>query len=169
MTHPLVSQLRFARSEFARALEGLDDSDARRRLLPMNAITWITGHLAEFEQSVWLTLLQGQTPLTDLEEQFGYGRPATAPPLAETRAAWERIARAADPYLDALTEETLLQTTGGDPDDQTSQTVGSLTLRMIYHYWYHTGEVMAIRQLLGHVNLPEFVGEQETMAPYQPW
>lgn len=169
MSHPLVIQLRFARSEFARALDGIADSDARRRFMPMNAITWIIGHLATFEQSVWFTLLQGQTPLPSLEDQFSYGQPASSPPLAETRDAWETVTRDADLFLDSLTSQTLLEATADNPDDRSPQTVGSLMLRMIYHYWYHTGEVMAIRQLLGHANLPEFVGEQEAKAPYQPW
>jgi hypothetical protein len=34
-----------------------------------------------------------------------------------------------------------------------------MLLRNIYHYWYHTGEAHAIRDMLGHKNLPEFVGE----------
>ena len=34
MPHPLIIQLRFARSEFKRALDGLSDSDARHRFLP---------------------------------------------------------------------------------------------------------------------------------------
>ena len=46
MPHPLVEQLRFARHEFQRALEGVSDEDARRRLLPMNCISWNIGHLA---------------------------------------------------------------------------------------------------------------------------
>ena len=28
-----------------------------------------------------------------------------------------------------------------------------------YHYWFHLGEAYAIRQLLGHPDLPEFVGD----------
>ena len=39
MTHPLVAQLRFARSEFVRCLEGVSDEDARQRLLPMNRVS----------------------------------------------------------------------------------------------------------------------------------
>ena len=39
---------------------------------------------------------------------------------------------------------------------------------MTYHYWYHTGEIQAIRQMLGHSNLPEYVGDIETEAPYRP-
>lgn len=39
---------------------------------------------------------------------------------------------------------------------------------MIYHYWYHTGEIMAVRQLLGHERLPQFVGALDRKAPYRP-
>ncbi len=28
-----------------------------------------------------------------------------------------------------------------------------------YHYWLHIGEGHAIRQQLGHVDLPQFVGD----------
>jgi hypothetical protein len=39
MTHPFVTQLRFARSELVRCLEGVSDEDARRHLEPMNCIS----------------------------------------------------------------------------------------------------------------------------------
>ena len=38
MPHPLVLQLRFTRSEFQRALKGVSDEDARRRLEPMERL-----------------------------------------------------------------------------------------------------------------------------------
>ena len=56
MVHPLVDQLRFARSEWVRALEGVSDEDARRRLTPMNSISWMVGHLAWQENRYWLQL-----------------------------------------------------------------------------------------------------------------
>ena len=40
-------------------------------------------------------------------------------------------------------------------------------LRVLYHYWYHIGESMAIRQLLGHEKLPQFVGDPDGKAPYR--
>jgi hypothetical protein len=46
--HPLVSQLRFTRREFMRAIKGVSDHDARQRLLPMNCISWNIGHLAQY-------------------------------------------------------------------------------------------------------------------------
>jgi hypothetical protein len=39
---------------------------------------------------------------------------------------------------------------------------------VIYHYWFHSGEALAIRQMLGQSNLPEFVGNIQTQAPYRP-
>ena len=45
---------------------------------------------------------------------------------------------------------------------------GSLLQRVIYHYWYHTGENAAIRQQLGHTRLPQFVGDIDAKAPYRP-
>jgi hypothetical protein len=47
------------------------------------------------------------------------------------------------------------------------ENIGTMLLRNIYHYWFHTGEVVAIRQLLGHKDLPEFVGDM-SKAIYNP-
>ena len=62
MTHLLVEQLRFARSEFVRALAGIGEAEARRRLEPMNCLSWMVGHLADQEQRYWLER-QGQDPV----------------------------------------------------------------------------------------------------------
>ena len=167
MPHPLIVQLRFTRSEFKRALEGISNADAHRRLLPMNCISWNNGHLAWQEQRYWLTRLQGKTPLPHINELVGYGQPACAPPLAEMWEAWQTITQLADPFLDTLTTEKLQEIHYLD-DQQTDYTAGNPLQRVIYHYWYHTGENMAIRQMLGHTNLPEFVGNIDDEAPYRP-
>jgi hypothetical protein len=49
----------------------------------------------------------------------------------------------------------------------TQRQYGALIQRTIYHYWYHTGENMAIRQMLGHKKLGVFVGNIDDEAPYQ--
>jgi hypothetical protein len=49
--HPLVTQLRFARSEFQRCLDGVSAEDAVHRFGPMNCISWIVGHLANQENT----------------------------------------------------------------------------------------------------------------------
>ncbi len=167
MPHPLVLQLRFTRSEFKRGLEGLNDADARKRFMPMNCISWNIGHLAWQEQRYWLLRGQGQIVLAHINEQFAYGAPPNTPPLDEIWEAWHTVTQAADPWLDTLTTERLQQPViiDGKPSPFI---FGSLLQRVIYHYWYHTGENMAIRQLLGHRDLPEFVGNIDDEAPYRP-
>ncbi len=167
MAHPLVDQLRFARSEFRRGLAGVSDAEARRRFLPMNCISWNIGHLAWQEQLYWLLYAQGEMLLPEVDQAFRYGAPPSTPPLEEAWIAWETITAAADPWLNRVTPETLRSRVTRE-GKLTEFIFGSLLLRVIYHYWYHTGENMAIRQALGHTNLPDFVGDIDTEAPYRP-
>ena len=176
--HLLVAQLRFARSEFARGLEGVSDEDARKRFMPMNCISWMVGHLAnqehrywvlrseEHTSELWVMLAQQKDIAPGLVDLVGYGKPASTPPLEEMWATWRKVTAAADEFLETLTPETLqvfLKRNGKPVDEST----GTLLMRNIYHYWYHTGEAAAVRQMLGHKNLPEFVGEINTVA-YRP-
>ena len=167
MTHPLVLQLRFTRSEFKRALEGVGKEDARRVFPPMNTIGWCIGHMADQEQRYWLRLRLGELPFPQIHKDFGYGAPARKPDLETVWSAWEAITAAADPWLDTLTPSLLSERHLRYPSED-FYTFGSLLQRVIYHYWYHTGEIMAIRQLLGHRDLPEFVGNIDEEAPYLP-
>lgn len=165
--HPLVEQLRFTRSEFMRGVKNVSDEDARKRLLPMNCISWNIGHLAWQEQRYFLYFAQGQMPFPDINTHFAYGAPGSSPPLKEMLHAWHAITTTADPWLDSQTPESLLNMVyrNGKP---AGTTFGNLLQRIIYHYWYHTGENAAIRQMLGHTKLPVFVGDIDGKAPYRP-
>ncbi len=167
MPHPLVDQLRFARAEFQRGLKGLTEEEAQKRFLPMNCISWNVGHLTWQEQRYWLDRAQNQLPRPDIQKNFAYGAPASIPTLADMWEAWHAITQAADPWLDAQTTESL-----NSPVIVKGESIGtnwgSLLLRMIYHYWYHNGENLAIRQNLGHTKLPQFVGDIDGKAPYRP-
>jgi len=166
VAHPLVRQLRFARSELVRCLEGVSEEDAVRRLPPMNCLSWIVGHLANHDHRNWVVMGLGQSVAPGLEELVGGGRPASTPPLAEMWAAWRAVTRSADPYLDGLTTARLRDhlEAGGR---RFPETIGTMLLRLIYHYWFHIGEAHAIRQALGHPDLPEFVGDMAA-ARYEP-
>ena len=166
MTHPLVDQLRFTRGEFRRGVRGVSDEDARKRLLPMNCISWNIGHLAWQEQRYFLYYGQGEMLLPDIDRLFAYGAPASTPPLAEVLDAWRAITDTADPWLDTLTSDKLEQHVVRK-GKRTAYIFGSLLQRVIYHYWYHTGENLAIRQALGHRRLPQFVGDIDGKAPYR--
>lgn len=166
MTHPLVDQFHFARAEFARGLEGVSPEDAVRRMMPMNCLSWIVGHLALQESSYWVLLAQGRKLHPELRELVGTGRPASTPPLADMWAAWREITTAADEYLNTVTSEMLAGffTWKGEPYGESA---GTLLYRNLYHYWFHTGEASGIRQALGHTNLPDFVGDIGGKAPYR--
>ncbi len=165
MPHPLVDQLRFTRHEFKRALGSLNQEDSCKRLFPMNSISWNVGHLAWQEQKYFLWYGTNQILFPQIERDFAYGCPASTPPLKETLAAWQKITAAVDLWLDDLTGETIAKPLS---IAQRETTFGNLLLRTIYHYWYHIGENMAIRQQLGHGHLPVFVGNLERQAPYRP-
>lgn len=163
MSHPLVSQLRFARSKLRRGLSSVPEVDGQKRISPMNSISWMIGHLGWQEQRYWLERAQGMILLPHVNEDFAYGAAATTPALEETWAAWETITEAADPWLNQLERASITA-----PLAEGYSSVGTFLYRTIYHYWYHLGEAMAVRQLLGHSGLPEFVGDIDAEAPYRP-
>lgn len=167
MTHPLVDQLRFARSEWLHGLEGISEEDGACHLGPMNSISWTVGHLAWHEQRTFLHRPQNIILFPQLNELFAYGAPMNTPSLKEMLEIWSTVTKAADPYLDSLTTDILLTDLllNGEP---VGQSRGSALRRITYHYWYHIGEIQAIRQMLNHAGLPEYVGDIETEAPYRP-
>jgi len=163
MTHPLVEQLRFARYEWRRGLRGVPEEDGFRRLEPMNSIGWIVGHMAWQEQRYWLTRFAGETPEPILNELAASGGPTTTPSLKQMLRSWTNVTTASDARLDALDDAAMLGRLPGSPPRQ----VGTAVLRVIYHYWFHTGEILAIRQLLNHPHRPEYVGDIDGRAPYR--
>ena len=167
MTHPLVDQLRFTRLEWLRGLDDITEEEGARRFAAMNCISWTVGHLAWHEQRTFLQRPQGKIIFPQLNELFAYGARANTPSLKEMMELWQIVSETADPFLDTLTTEAL-QADLLLKGESVGQSLGSALRRITYHYWYHIGEIQAIRQMLGHTNLPEYVGDIETEAPYRP-
>ena len=74
------------------------------------------------------------------------------------RSADFKVRQTNDLFLETLTAERL-----SDHfvfrGTRLPESIGTGLQRNIYHYWFHTGEAHAIRQMLGHRDLPEFVGD----------
>jgi hypothetical protein len=70
----------------------------------------------------------------------------------------------ADPFLDGLTTADL----GVSHDHGPTHLAGTQLQRITYHYWSHIGEASAVRQMLGHERLAQFVGDIDAKAPYRP-
>ncbi len=158
MAHMLVEQLRFTRSDWLRGLKDVDAEEARRRHGRINSISWMIGHLAWHEQRYWFERASGQLPLPRLRD-FGYGAPPCEPPLDEVWEAWHSITAMTDPWLDTLTVAQMSQYLPADAGQE--ENIGTRLLHINYHYWYHLGEALAVRQLLAGDSqhpLPEFIG-----------
>jgi uncharacterized damage-inducible protein DinB len=166
MAHPLVDQLRFTRSAWLQAFEGVSEADGGKRLEPVNSLGWMVGHLAWHEQVVWLTVAQGLTPVPELNE-LATRKPASTPSLEKMWQAWHKVTKEADAYLDTLTNEILLgrYEVRGKPHPED---VGTVLQRLIYHYWYHLGESQVVRRFLGHSDLYAYVGKPGAIPPYRP-
>lgn len=167
MTHPLVDQIRFTRNEWLHGLEGAIEEDGARHFGQMNCISWIVGHLAWHEQRTFLQRPQNIILFPKLNEVFAVGAPMSTPSLKEMLETWRAVTKAADPYLDSLTTETLLTELLLD-GKAIGQTRGDAMRRITYHYWYHIGEIQAIRQMIGHKDLYQYVGNIENEASYRP-
>ena len=94
--------------------------------------------------------------------------PASTPDLNVMLTAWREITAVSNTYLDTLTEDDM-NTTLTRPDGKPyGENIGSLIYRQTWHYWYHMGEIQAIRQALGHENLPQFIGRMSPDANHMP-
>jgi hypothetical protein len=98
-----------------------------------------------------------------LNEEFCFGCPPSDPDLDEMWEVWTAVTSNADPVLDELDTDALEQIR--EHRGQTF-TAGSLLYRTIYHYWFHLGESMGLRQAMGHLDLPQFVGNIDGEAPF---
>jgi hypothetical protein len=141
-------------------MEGVSPEEALQRFEPMNCLSWIVGHLANQEHRLWVQRAQGRNIALDLRDLVGFGRPASTPPWDEMWDLWHKITAEADSFLNYLPNGAL-GTKLTWYRDENPEDVGTSLLRNIYHYWFHMGEAQAIRQMLGHKDLPGFVGNMK--------
>ena len=166
--HPRVSQLRYARREFRRGFRTMRPEDAEQRPGDLNSVSWSVGHLAWQEQKYFLTWGQGVTPYPEIDKVFRTGMPGTTPVLSEVLAAWLDITARSDVWLDTLDSAALLLPYDAGGKRRGGRLIGNLIQRVTYHYWFHTGMNQAVRKLLGNQPLPQFVGNIDDEAPYEP-
>lgn len=161
--HPLVTQLRFARSEFARSMAGVSGEDAQRHVGSLNCLSWMVGHLANQENWYWVLMGQRRSLFGELNDLVGFRKPQTTPSLPEMWSTWKAVTEASDVFLNTLQAEMLAThlELRGKP---APESIGTLLMRNTFHYWFHTGQVVIVRKMLGHANLPEFVGDLSSVA-----
>jgi uncharacterized damage-inducible protein DinB len=184
--YSLLDLGRFALTEFERGLvenrfaPGVTPEEALIRLpkadgTQMNAISWTVGHVAIF----WLANARRfGGPNEEVDRAIaslgsvGFGSDDPTPPPLDDAIAALRVARAgAEQWMPQLDEETLagetsypdftLRNTGGQ------ERRGTAVLRTVLHAWFHTGEINAMRQVMGHPDQP-FVGRMVGRMEWRP-
>jgi hypothetical protein len=121
--------------------------------------------MAWHERLVWFRRARG-LKVEPILDAFATGQPASVPSLAAMQAAWERIVAGADPFLEGLSTADLEQSPPHDPRPN-PPVIGSQVQYVTYHYWSHIGEVSAVRQVLGHTGLAQYVGDFPPEAEYR--
>lgn len=147
--------------EFRRGLEGLTAEESLVRHLKadgtsMNAASWIVDHIAGHWTNV-RAYASGEEPAA--RNPSGDGTP---PPLADAVSRFEAPTRDLG-WLAAASDEVMAAThreLGGE-------SVGTFLMRAVLHTWFHTGELNAIRQLLGHPEIA-FVGRFDGRLGWVP-
>jgi len=167
MVHALVQQQRFARSEFRRGLEGLTGEEARFRPLKadgsrMNCISWAVGHLAN-QEALFFLRGTGAGTVDERLRPFLSGQPACEPELGEVLELWQQTSAKVDAFLETADGEALQ----GSLQISWPENLGTALMRSTFHYWFHCGEVNAIRQLLGHPEII-YVGQMIGALEYPP-
>lgn len=158
--HQPVDLARFAFFEFERGLDDLSDEEARTRLTKadgsqMNAISWIVAHVAR----QWFMLAERavvQPRSSDLEPFRTGSDDPTPPPLALVRKALHD-AKAANAWIAGADDALMSTVREGITARTADESVGTYLMRDVLHTWFHTGEINAIRQILGHPEIA-FVG-----------
>jgi len=153
--HTLVDLQHLTRQEFLRGLRGVTDQDARKRVGPMNCISWTVGHMAWQEHQCFVAGPRGEELGAD-HKPFATGSPHSDPPFEEAMALWRATCDAADEWLHSATEDSMLEVLPAPILVRFGENAGTLLVRNIFHYWSHIGEISAIRQMLGH-RAPQFV------------
>lgn len=158
--HPLVTQLTFTREEFRRLWADVDSTEGERVLSPFNSLSFIVAHVATHEHSLWLQRAQKRT-LPSALLRLRAGAEPEAPPWDAATDIWAQVTAESAAYLETLTDATLDARFARDAQRPAGAAIGHHLMRLIYHYWFHIGEMHGIRQALGHKGIPEFVGPVE--------
>ncbi|MEM7332796.1 MAG: DinB family protein [Chloroflexota bacterium] len=163
MAHQLVLELQFAREKWFSGHADLSNEDAKKQFGDANSIGWMVGHLAWFEQLTWIEISQGKT-VSEMLHAFDWNNGASVPDLDEVLTAWEEVTAVSDEYLNQITEDDLGTTLYRG--EYSMGNIGTMLRRQIWHYWYHLGEMQALRQVMEHKNQPPFIGPMSRSVTY---
>jgi hypothetical protein len=82
-------------------------------------------------------------------------------------SCWEQVTKEVDLLLGKFEPEDLAANVIVADGRELPINKGTMLTRVVYHYWYHLGEMQAVRQMLGHTGLADFVSDDiETIGKF---
>ena len=165
---------RFAISEFERGLQSVTDEEAVVRTpkpdgTQMNAITWTIGHVATGWLFDYALMTRERMPMGE-RLFFGAEADPTPPSLKEMRVMFADAKTRTEEWLPGVNDDLLSSRRGFGP--QSDENLGTQLMRAVLHTWFHTGEINAVRQMLGHAEIPfvgSMTGKMEWHSPSEPF
>jgi hypothetical protein len=123
----------------------------------MNAVSWTVQHIGAHWSSARLVALglpfENRNPPRD-----------GTPPTREQALAVFDASTADLSWIDSAGDERMLVTF----PQANNESAGTFLARAIFHTWFHTGEINAIRQMLGHPPI-DFVGPLDGRLKWLPF
>lgn len=168
--YPPVDMARFTFSEFERGFAGLTEEEATTRLekrdgTQMNAPTWTVKHISVPWLFVSMLATGAQMP-DGMGSYFGPGADPTPPSVEDAFALLAQAKSTTEAWLPQATDEMLSQKRA--PGRNAQENTGTILLRAMLHTWFHTGEINATRQLLGHPEI-QFIGQLQGELEWRGW
>ncbi len=151
---------RYAISEFDRGLAGLTGAEAETRVAKadgteMNAISWTMSHVNTHWFFIYRLMTDNDPPHLD-RVYFGAAADPTPPPMPQARNAFASAKALTSSCLETTDDEFLSSKKEFGPLRE--ENLGTQLMRAVLHTWFHTGEVNAVRQTLGHAEI-QYVGD----------
>jgi uncharacterized damage-inducible protein DinB len=142
-------------SRFDKALEGLTDDDARKRLTDdSNPVIWIVGHMTTTRCN--LLAMLGRPVEHPWGDQFGRGSKVgdgtEFPPLADLVIKWREADEALKQRLEELTGEELSAAAPRDFPIEDKTLRGAINF-LAFHDVYHFGQMALLKKCLGQGSL----------------
>ncbi len=156
MSHHLIRYSQHVRREFKRVLEGMSEADCNKRVANLNSIAWMTAHLMNQEYTYW-----HKSQANEIAEVTAFNETLKVHPadFKEAFVLWERVTDESNDWLERLSEDDLRTHLTGRKSFEV-ENIGSLLTRVIGHYYFHIGQISAVRKMLDY-DVPGFVGSQE--------
>lgn len=166
MPTPLANMLREAWQDMDRATASLPSHDAERRVGTASPIGWSVAHVTNHLDGYVNVRFRGEEPHPFIGQyQLRFGARGESGKWSEVQEAVAEVREQAWAYLELLTESELRKEVPYEGSISVLRQRGVISVRygltrIVLHHYFHLGEIVAVRNALGH-DVGEYPGMLE--------